>query len=95
MADLWADLEDDVADIIQGDGDTVTLTTDSGAVSILVFWQSDSIEDEGLGPRCEVATADLPSDTAPGDTLVRNAVTYTVARQLPDGHGLTVLLLGG
>jgi len=94
VADTWGELESDVADIIAGDGETVTITTDSGAHSVSVFWQGLSLEGgEQGGPAVEVADADIPADMTQGDTLTRAATTYTIAHRQPDGHGLTRLVL--
>lgn len=93
MTDIWADLEADVADIIGSDGDSVTWQVDINDTAVNVFWQSDSVEDEGMGPRFEIATADIPDDASHGDIIKRNSIEYEVARFLPDGHGVTTVLL--
>jgi hypothetical protein len=93
MSDIWGDFEADVAAIIGGDGDTVTWQVGINDHSVVVFWQADSVEDEGMGPRFEIATADIPADASHGDLIVRDSVEYEVRRFLPDGHGLTLVLL--
>lgn len=93
MTDIWKALEADVADIIGSDGDTVTWQVDINSTSVSVFWQADSVEDEGLGPRFEIATADIPDDASHGDIIKRDSVEYEVSRFLPDGHGVTTVLL--
>jgi hypothetical protein len=93
MADIWTDLEADVAAVIQGDGDAVTWVSTGGPTTVTVFWQAEAVEDEGLGPRFEVASADIPGDADYGDEVTRNDDNYTVQRFLPDGHGLTTVLL--
>ena len=93
MTDIWADFEADVAALTASDGDVVTWKVCIDDYSVNVFWQASSVEDEGLGPRFEIASADIPSDATYGDTVTRNAVDYEVARFLPDGHGVTTVLL--
>lgn len=58
-----------------------------------------SIATVGIGmqafdPVATIRTADLP-DAAPGDTLTRAGVTYTVVSAEPDGTAFTRLTLQG
>jgi len=93
MTDIWKDFEADVAAVMTSDGDEVTWQVDINDTTVNVFWQADSAEDEGLGPRFEIASDDIPSDASHGDVIKRDSVEYVVSRFLPDGHGVTTVLL--
>lgn len=62
-----------------------------------IFDNSDAVNGGGLGmadtsPKFTLATAAVPASPH-GIALVRNGVRYTVADHLPDGTGISVLVL--
>ena len=91
---LWADLEIDVSITISINGESVTWTTSGGPTSVECFWRgAHASDDDGMGPSLTLAESDLPATADYGDTITRNSVDYTVARFLPDGHGVMRILL--
>ena len=88
LTDLATDLEDvfDVDELCE----LVTIRT----VQVPVFFTDDSVDGGGRGgPRALARTAALPSGTDEGDSVTRGSTTYKLMQLLPNGHGLTELVL--
>ena len=88
LTDLAADLEDvfDTAELCEN----VTIR----ATTVPVFFTDDSAEGGARGgPRALARTAALPAGTDEGDTVTRGVTTYKLMQLLPNGHGLTELVL--
>lgn len=88
LTDLATDLEDvfDVAELCEN----VTIR----ATTVPVFFTDDSAEGNGRGgPRALARTAALPAGTDEGDTVTRGVTSYTLMQMIPNGHGLTELVL--
>ena len=88
LADVTTDLEDvfDTAELCEN----VTIR----GSSVPVFFTDDSVDGGGRGgPRALARTAALPAGTDEGDSVVRGSTTYKLMQLLPNGHGLTELVL--
>lgn len=85
---------EDLAPYFADFGEVGTLAGESVSV---IF---DAPPDQVLGgvgmaapqPQVQIATASVPADVE-GDTLVITAGTYTVREHIPDGTGMSLLML--
>lgn len=97
---LRTDMLADVATIHDDDGETVTITTRSGPVSVVGFWRDQGFADgRDLGPAFTVATSNEPADLSQRNTLKRasdagdaSIYTITTIERTAAGQSLLVLI---
>lgn len=93
MADTFSDILADADDaILDGLGETVTITGKGTVVGVFEDEYDDDVDVQGSHPMFTYDTSDLT--VVSGDELVRsNGSAYTVRVPESDGTGLTALIL--
>lgn len=91
---IWADIDADLPDLFDGDGEQIAITTGGTVYYVKAFWRALSLEGgEQGGQAFYCSTDDLPSGFAQGDTVSYASTTYTVTHRQPDGHGIERVVL--